>query len=106
VLLLLLALPHAAHGRGTPGAAASGARPAPARQAQPRWPGPVALQGSALLIGWYSGAIQELLDRGVIVPKATAFSGLSGGGCARGAARRGGAGRGGVWGKPLVRGVG
>jgi hypothetical protein len=40
---------------------------------------PVAFEGSALLISYYSGVSEALLERGVIVPKETPLSGLSGG---------------------------
>ncbi|KAI7842840.1 hypothetical protein COHA_003585 [Chlorella ohadii] len=40
---------------------------------------PVAFEGSALLISYYSGVSEALLERGVVVPKQTPISGLSGG---------------------------
>lgn len=39
----------------------------------------VAFEGSALLITYYSGVVQALLEKGVIVPGVTPLSGLSGG---------------------------
>ncbi|KAI8472321.1 MAG: hypothetical protein J3K34DRAFT_503879 [Monoraphidium minutum] len=51
-------------------------RPRPAEAAPPPgwFPQPVAFQGSALLITWYSGVVSDLLARGVVVPGYTAVA--------------------------------
>ena len=60
------------------GAQAPSSGPAPSRAAAAGTT-PVSFQGSALLITYYSGVAEALLEKGVIVPGETPLSGLSGG---------------------------
>jgi hypothetical protein len=130
LLLAVAALALARPAAGAPSAPPAAARAppgAPAAPVAPRaarrpWPHPVALQGSAMLIGWYAGAVEVLLRRGVIAPRATSFSGLSGGAFTSVATTLGlngtrqmgiwkdvsggGGGRGGGWGPPAQGPVG